>query len=69
MAIGESAMLSTKQRRSAKRTKAAPRASPPANELNAWSRAQLGPEENGRAYRPLPDDASVEDPLQDWPDD
>ena len=62
-------MLNTKRRRKAKRTKAEPRTSLPANELNAWSRAQLGPEENKRAYRPLPDDASVEDPLQDWPED
>jgi len=62
-------MLKTQHRRRAKRTKAAPRASLPANELNAWSRAQLGPEENRRAYRTLRDDASVEDPLHDWPED
>jgi len=41
----------------------------PANDLNAVSRAQLGRDEKRLPHRPLPDDASVEDPLQDWPED
>lgn len=36
-------------------------------ELEAAGRAQLGPDEERRAYRPREDDASIEDPLQDWP--
>lgn len=39
------------------------------NDLNAASRAQLRPDEEKRPYRPLPDDASIEDPLHDWPDE
>ena len=38
-------------------------------ELNQASRAQLGPDAEKRPYRPREDDASVEDPLQDWPKD
>ena len=53
--------------RKPRRTKAA--AAAPKNDLNAASRAQLGPDEEKRPYRPLPDDASIEDPLQDWPQD
>ena len=41
----------------------------PGNDLNAVSRAQLGRDEEKRPYRPLADDASIEDPLKDWPDD
>jgi hypothetical protein len=41
----------------------------PANDLNAGSRAQLGPDDEKRPYRPATDDASIEDPLQDWPED
>jgi hypothetical protein len=40
-----------------------------ANDLNAACRAQLGPEAGTRAYRPQADDASIEDPLHDWPED
>jgi len=36
-------------------------------ELKAAGRAQLGPDEERRPYRPREDDASIEDPLQDWP--
>lgn len=35
--------------------------------LKAVSRAQLGPDEERRPYRPREEDASIEDPLQDWP--
>lgn len=39
-------------------------------ELNAESRALLGREEKPRGLRPEPrEDASVEDPLRDWPGD
>jgi hypothetical protein len=41
-----------------------------AEELNAESRALLGAEDKPRSMRPEPrDDASVEDPLRDWPED
>jgi hypothetical protein len=42
---------------------------PPRPELNEASRAQLGPDEEKRPYRPRKSDASVEDPLEDWPRD
>ncbi len=55
----------TKARKAKKpRTAAAPRP-----ELKAVSRAQLGPDVEQRAYRPKDDDASVQDPLRDWPED
>jgi hypothetical protein len=41
----------------------------PGNDLNAESRAQLGADPDERPYRPQPYDASVEDPLKDWPED
>ncbi|HEY4637801.1 MAG TPA: hypothetical protein VIH23_06005 [Burkholderiales bacterium] len=41
-----------------------------AEELKAAPRALLGREEQPRRMRPEPrDDASVEDPLLDWPED
>jgi hypothetical protein len=49
-----------------KRRQAAP---PPREDLRAAPRAQLGRDEEARAYRPREDDASVEDPLGDWPED
>lgn len=42
---------------------------PPANDLAAASRAQLGPDEEKRPRRPPPEDRSIEDPLEDWPED
>ena len=41
----------------------------PHPELKAASRAQLGRDEEKRAVRPPQADASIEDPLQDWPAD
>ena len=41
----------------------------PRPELKEVSRAQLGPDEEQRPYRPRKDDASIEDPLEDWPQD
>ena len=41
---------------------------PPQPELNEAARAQLGNDEEKRRYRPPEDDASIEDPLKDWPD-
>lgn len=38
-------------------------------DLNAASRAQLGRDPGERRYRPQPYDASVQDPLRDWPDE
>ena len=42
---------------------------PPQPGLNEASRAQLGDDEEKRPYRPREDDASVEDPLEDWPEE
>jgi hypothetical protein len=53
-----------KRKKKQKPAKAEPRPRP---ELNEASRAQLGPDEEQRRYRPREDDASVEDPLDDWP--
>lgn len=39
----------------------------PQPELKEAPRAQLGPDEERRPYRPREEDASIEDPLQDWP--
>lgn len=41
----------------------------PPNDLNAASRAQLGRDPERRPYRPPAEDASVQDPLRDWPED
>jgi len=41
----------------------------PQPDLNEASRAQLGRDEEKRPYRPREDDASVEDPLRDWPEE
>lgn len=50
--------------------KPAPRAAtPPQPGLDESSRAQLGRDPEQRPYRPRKEDASVEDPLQDWPED
>jgi len=41
-----------------------------AEDLNAESRALLRGDDKPRSVRPKPgEDASVEDPLQDWPED
>lgn len=66
--------MSRKIARPKRRTRAARkgrRASAPAATpgLNAESRAQLGPDPERRPYRPREEDASIEDPLQDWPKD
>jgi hypothetical protein len=52
--------------RKAKKARAEPVQHP---ELKAASRAQLGNDRDARAYRPKADDASVEDPLGDWPEE
>jgi hypothetical protein len=39
------------------------------NELNAAPRAQLGTDTEKRVYRPPADDASIEDPLHEWPEE
>ena len=50
--------------------KRAPRVATPAQPgLNESGRAQLGRDPQQRPYRPQKEDASVEDPLQDWPED
>jgi len=57
------------KRRKARKAKKPVAGPTPGPELNAASRAQLGPDEEKRPYRPEKDDASVEDPLRDWPQD
>jgi hypothetical protein len=52
------------KRRKEKRPRAESAARP---ELKAAGRAQLGRDEERRPYRPREEDASIEDPLQDWP--
>jgi len=42
---------------------------PVRDELNKASRALLGEDSGARAMRPAPEDASVQDPLGDWPED
>lgn len=62
--------MARKRRRKARGPKQAASApAVPADDLNAASRAQLGRDEGERRYRPPPEDASIEDPLQDWPED
>ena len=52
-----------------KKPKKPPVQTRPRPELNEASRALLGRDEEKRPYRPRADDASVEDPLKDWPQD
>jgi len=56
----------TKRRATGRRPQGAPATR---RDLNAASRALLGKDEEARAVRPPREDASVEDPLQDWPED
>jgi hypothetical protein len=63
-------MAKTKRAKVRKPRKAKARAArAPRPELNAASRAQLGPDAERRPYRSPADDASIEDPLGDWPED
>jgi hypothetical protein len=57
------------KRRKAGRAKKPRAGGPPRPELKAASRAQLGPDPEQRSYRPREVDASVEDPLRDWPEE
>jgi len=50
-----------------KRKRKPPAQRQPQPALNEASRAQLGPDEERRPYRPRDEEASVEDPLGDWP--
>jgi len=52
-----------------KKRKKAKAQTQPQPDLKEASRAQLGPDEEKRPYRPRKDDASVEDPLKDWPEE
>ena len=54
---------------SAERRRGLRPAGAPRDELGAESRAQLGRDEEARPYRRREDDASVEDPLGDWPEE
>jgi hypothetical protein len=57
------------RRKSTRKKKKRTALPPPQPELNEASRAQLGRDEEKRPYRPRQDDASIEDPLKDWPED
>ncbi|HEX6268125.1 MAG TPA: hypothetical protein VFZ81_14670 [Burkholderiales bacterium] len=57
------------RRRQPRKAKKLRDAAAPRPELNAASRAQLGRDEEKRPYRPAADDASVQDPLRDWPEE
>ena len=56
-------------RRAARKGRRASAPAAGAADLNAVSRAQLGPDAERRRVRPPSEDASVEDPLEDWPKD
>jgi hypothetical protein len=60
-----------KKRSAERRRLLRPAKAPPARRdgLRAVSRAQLGRDEEARPYRLREDDASVEDPLGDWPEE
>ncbi len=67
-----STLLEAGKKRGTMRRKRPPKRSPAARsrpELNQASRALLGADEEKRPYRPRADDASIEDPLEDWPQD
>ena len=61
--------MARRLRKKARKPRQARSPAPLRNDLKAVSRAQLGPDEEKRAHRPLADDASVEDPLHDWPEE
>ena len=52
-----------------RKAKSSQRSAVPRPELQKLSRAQVGPDEEQRPYRPRPDDASIEDALEDWRDE
>jgi hypothetical protein len=59
-----------KLKRKKRRLKEPPVPVPGEQDLNAESRALLGPDAERRARERVPEDeASVEDPLNDWPKD
>jgi hypothetical protein len=59
-----------RKRRAVKSRRGTPVPNAHGEDLNAASRALLGREDQPRRMRPEPrDDASVEDPLRDWPED
>lgn len=62
-------MAKAKRRKKARKAAKIRSSAVPHPELKAASRAQLGPDAEKRAYRPKDEDASIEDPLQDWPRD
>jgi len=64
--------MKRKKSRSTKRRTAAPRPDRPAlawQHLNLAGPAMLEGEDNPRSTRRPPEDASVQDPLLDWPED
>lgn len=58
-----------KRKRKQKAAPAQRRPGPGLDEASRASRALLGRDEEQRCYRPRQDDASIEDPLNDWPSD
>jgi hypothetical protein len=61
--------LPSRRRRKKPASRAKQRGAPPPvrEDLRAASRAQVGRDEEARPPRPRDDDASIEDPLGDWP--
>lgn len=57
------------RKKSARRPARRGGAAPAREDLNKASRALLGKDEETREVRPQPEDASVEDPLRDWPEE
>ena len=68
-AMPSMASRTRRKKRRPDRSGAAAAASRNPEELRAASPAQLGPDAEARRYRPSEEDASVEDPLGDWPGD
>jgi hypothetical protein len=62
-------MPKPKRKKQASKARRRATGGPPRPELKAGSRAQLGRDPEQRAYRPRDEDASVEDPLHDWPEE
>ena len=58
--------MKRKRKTKPKKSAAPARARP---ELKEETRALLGRDEEKRPYRPRDEDASVEDPLKDWPEE
>jgi hypothetical protein len=61
--------MPVRRRRKARKPRQTQGPAAPRNDLKSVSRAQLGADPEKRPVRPPADDASMEDPLHDWPED